>query len=197
MSLMPRARIGQAAVVAALWHAGCGGSAPVAFEPLPGGPPAQQRTITRKELGYQWPFTVGVGTIGCDHDILAFRSGGTTYGLNRGVGTRGYANVDDIRRVQGSGPPSDPVAHLTQDARIRVFAETSACAIARNFEGSRRVSDCKARLRQRPGVSESELIRIEAEGVVRNWASFKPVLMKLDGVIATADQPVSALNARS
>ncbi|MDQ3349517.1 MAG: hypothetical protein M3545_16320 [Acidobacteriota bacterium] len=187
---MARAQMLQAAVVttATLWQAGCGGSAPVTSEPLPGVPPAQQRTITRNELGYQWPFTVGVGTIACDDDILAFRSGGTTYALHRGVGRRGYANVDAIRRVQGSGPPSDPVSRLTQDVRTRVFAETSACGNATDVDGSRRVSGCKARLRARTGVSDTELIRIEAEGVERNWPPLKPVLMNLDVVIAAATQ---------
>jgi hypothetical protein len=189
MSSLTPARVVQATVmIAALSHAGCSQSSPVVLDPVPGVPPAQQRTITRAELGYQWPFTVGVGTVACDGGMLAFRSGGTTYALSRGAGTRGYANVDAIRSVQGSGPPSDPVSRLTQDVRMKVFAQTSACRNATDGERSRLVSDCKARIRERSSVSDSELARIEAEGVERNWPPLKPVLMSLDGIIAAADQ---------
>jgi hypothetical protein len=110
MSSTALARVVQAGVVsvAVLSQAGCGRSTVVVVDPVPGVPPAQQRTITRSELGYQWPFIVGVGTVACDGGLLVFRSGGTTYALSRGAGTRGYANVDALRAVQGSGPPSDP-----------------------------------------------------------------------------------------
>ena len=59
---------------------------------------------------------------------------------------------------------------------------------AADGEGSRRVSDCKARVRERSGVSDSELTRIEGEGVERNWPPRKPVLISLDAVIAAAGQ---------
>jgi hypothetical protein len=120
--------------------------------------------------------------------VLAFRSGGTTYALSGEAGSRGYANVDAVRAVQGSGPPSDPVRRLTQDVRMKVFAETSACGSATDAAESRRVSDCKTRLRERSGVSDSELTRIDAEGVERNWPPLKPALMSLDAVITAAGQ---------
>ncbi len=86
---MALARAVQAAVVSvsAFSQAGCGRSTAVVSDPVPGLPAAQQRTITRTELGYQWPFTVGVGTVACDGGALAFRSGGTTYALSRTVPT--------------------------------------------------------------------------------------------------------------
>jgi hypothetical protein len=37
-------------------------------------------------------------------------------------------------------------------------------------------------------VSDSELTRIDAEGVERNWPPLKPVLMSLDAVITAAGQ---------
>ena len=172
--------------MATLLPARCGPAAPVLSDPVPGVPPAQQRTITRAEFGYEWPFTVGVGTVACDGGALAFRSGGTTYALSRGAGTRGYGNLDAIRRVQDGGPPSDPVSRLTQDTRMKVFAQASDCGNATDGEGLRRVGSCKARVRERGGLSESELTRIEAEGVERNWPPLKSVLMRLDAVIAAA-----------
>jgi hypothetical protein len=187
---MALARFVQAAAIsiAALASAGCGRSTPVVSDPVPGVPLAQQRMITRTELGYRWPFNAGVGTIACDGGALAFRAGGTTYALNSEAETRGYAHVDAIRRVQGSGPPSDPVSRLTQDVRMNVFARTSACGNAMNGEASRRVSGCKARVREGSGVSDIELTRIEAEGVERNWPPLTPPLMSLDAVIAATAQ---------
>lgn len=150
MSSIALARVVQATVVgiAAVSQAGCGRSTPVVSDPVPGVPPVQQRTISRSEMGYQWPFIVGVGTVACDGGALAFRSGGTTYALSREAGTRGYANVDAVRAVQGSGPPSDPVSRVPQDVRMKVFAQTSACGNATDAAGSRRLSDCKARVRE-------------------------------------------------
>ena len=190
MSSMALARLGWAAVVsiAALAQAGCGRSAPVVSDPVPGVPAAQQRTITRTELGYQWPFTVGVGTIACDGGALMFRSDGTTYALSRGAGTRGYAGVDAIRRTQGSGPPSDPVSRLTQEVRMKLFAQSSACGSAGDGAEDRRVTACKARIREVNHVTESELTRIEAEGAERYWPPLKPPLMSLDAVIVAARQ---------
>src|SRR4029453_4479621 len=119
---------------------GWGRVSPSIAEPGEGIPLTQQRTIDRNELGYKWPFDVGTGTIACDGGALFFRAGGTTYALSRGAGTRGYADIDAIRRVQGSGPPSDPVARLTQDERMKIFAQSSACS----SDNPGTVSECKA-----------------------------------------------------
>jgi hypothetical protein len=167
----------------ALVLASCDKSTPAIAEPVEGIPPAQQRTIDRNELGYKWPFDAGTGTIACDGGALFFRTGGTTYALSRGAGTRGYADIDAIRRTQGSGPPSDPVSRLTQEERMKIFAHSSACG------GSpASVSDCKARLRTRSNLSETELTRIEAEGAERYWPPLKPPLMSLDALTDAARQ---------
>ena len=167
------------AVVAVAVLAACGRQPPAVAEPVDGVPLAQQRTITRNEVGYKWPFDMGTGTIACDGGALFFRAGGTTYALSRGAGTRGYAHADAIRRVQGSGPPSDPVSRLTQEVRVKLFADVSACGTA---------ADCRMRLRERAGLSESELAKIEAEGVERNWPPLRPVLMSLDTIVDAARQ---------
>ena len=172
------------AVMAVAALAACSRQPPAVTDPVQGVPLAQQRTIDRAELGFKWPFDVGTGTIACDGGALFFRSGGTTYALSKGAGTRGYANVDAIRRVQGSGPPSDPVSGLTQDVRMKMFADVSACGNA----GSQRAAECRTRIRERGGVSESELTKIEAEGVERNWPPLPPVLMSLDALAEAARQ---------
>jgi hypothetical protein len=173
-----RAVIGALAVASL---AACGRQEPTVADPVEGIPLARQRTITRNEVGYKWPFDMGAGTIACDAGALFFRANGTTYALSRGAGTRGYANVDAIRRVQGSGPPSDPVSRLTQEARMKLFADVTACATA-GAAGSQRSAECKTRIRERGGVSDSELTKIEAEGVERNWPPLPPILMSLDPI---------------
>src|SRR4029453_1646205 len=129
-----------AAAIGTIAVSGCSKQCTTVAEPLEGIPLTQQRTIDRNELGYKWPFDVGTGTIACDGGALFFRAGGTTYALSRGAGTRGYADIDAIRRVQGSGPPSDPVARLTQDERMKIFAQSSACS----SDNPGTVSECKA-----------------------------------------------------
>jgi hypothetical protein len=168
--------------------AGCGPAPQTVAEPIEGVPLTQQRTITRNEVGFKWPFEVGSGTIACDGGALFFRTAGTTYALSRGAGTRGYANVDAIRRVQGSGPPSDPVSRLTQDMRMQLFARLSACAAPPGAAAPRSAAECKARIGKQSSLSESELARIEAEGVERNWPPLPRVLMNLDAVTDAARQ---------
>jgi hypothetical protein len=165
------------ALTAAISLAACR-QAPAVADPVEGVPLAQQRTMTRNEVGYKWPFSMGAGTIACDGGALFFRADGTTYALSRGAGTRGYANVDAIRRVQGSGPPSDPVSRLTQEVRMKLFADVSACAAG--AAGTQLAAECKTRIRERAGVSEGELAKVEAEGVERNWPPLPPILMSLD-----------------
>jgi hypothetical protein len=165
-------------------HCSCGKQTPTIADPVEGIPLSQQRTIDRNELGYKWPFGMGTGTIACDGGALFFRAGGTTYALSRGAGTRGSADIDAIRRLQGSGPPSDPVSRLTQEERMKIFAQSSACS----SEAPGSVGDCKARLRARSSISESELTRVEAEGAERSWPPLKPPWMSLDAVIDAARQ---------
>ena len=163
---------------------GCTRQTPTIADPVEGVPLAQQRTIDRNELGYKWPFDPGTGTIACDGGALFFRASGTTYALSRGAGTRGYADIDTIRRPQGSGPPSDPVSRLTQEERMKIFAQSSACG----GESANRASDCKARLRTRSNISESELTRVETEGAERYWPPLEPPLMSLEALTDAARQ---------
>ena len=100
--------------------------------------------------------------------------------MSRGAGTRGYANVDAIRRVQGSGPPSDPVSRLTQE--VRDEGVRRRLGLRRLPPASQRAAECKTRIRERAGVSEAELTKIEAEGVERNWPPLPPILMSLDPI---------------
>ena len=171
-----------AVALAIMALAGCRDTRPAVEDPLPGVPLAQQQTITQSDLGHQWPFTVGTGTIACDAGALSFRAGGTTYALSQGAGTRGYANINAVRRRQGSGPPSDPVSGITQDLRMRIFAQASECGAAADAVSR----TCKARIRERYRLSETDLTRIEAEGAERYWPPLELPFMSLEPVIDRA-----------
>ena len=170
----------------ALLLTGCGKSRPPIADPVEGIPRPQQRTIDRNELGYKWPFDAGTGTIACDGGALFFRTGGTTYALSRGAGTRGYADIDTIRRTQGSGPPSDPARGVTQEVRMKIFAQLSSCGADSTAPGA--ASECKARIRQRNSLTEADAAKIEAEGAERYWPPLKPPLMSLDALTDAARQ---------
>jgi hypothetical protein len=178
-----RARL-LAVVSAAMTLIGCRETPPPVEDPMPGVPLIQQKTISHNDLGHEWPFTAGTGTIVCDGGALSFRAGGATYALSQGAGTRGFANINAIRRRQGSGPPSDPVGSVKQDVRMKIFAEASECGAAADAVSR----TCKARIRERYRLQESDLARIEAEGAERYWPPLELPFMSLDPVITMARQ---------
>ena len=173
-----------AVALAMMAVAGCRETRPAVEDPLPGVPLTQQKNLTQSDLGHEWPFTVGTGTIVCDAGALSFRAGGTTYALSQGAGTRGYVNINAVRRRQGSGPPSDPVSGVTQDLRMKIFAQAAECGAAADAVSRA----CKARIRERYRLPESDLTRIEAEGAERYWPPLELPFMSLDPVIDRARQ---------
>ena len=164
-------------LVLLLLVAACGPARRVA-DPIPDIPGNQQRTVTRSELRYDWPFTVGTGTLGCASGAVVFRAAGTSYGLNDAAKARGFSSVDPIHASQGSGPPSDPLKRLNQDQRMEVFRASAACGRDADVAG------CRHRLRLARTVSEAELNQIDAEGRERFWPPLEPKRMSLDPVIA-------------
>jgi hypothetical protein len=173
-----------AVALASMAAAGCRDTRPTVEDPMPGIPLSQQRTVSRSDLGHQWPFTVGRGTIVCDGGALSFRASGSTYALSQGAGTRGFANINAVRRRQGSGPPSDPVTTVKQDVRMRIFADVSECGAAADAVSRA----CRARIRERHRLTEGDLTRIEAEGAERYWPPLELPFMNLDPVITMARQ---------
>ena len=139
-------------------------------DPIPDVPANQQRTIARAEIGWKWPLSVGVGTLGCISDAVVFRAGGVTYALNEAATSRGFAPLDPIWATQSSGP-RDPLKRLTQDQRMRIFAEASACEKANPTDPGR----CQQRIMETHRLSEQELKQIEAEGRERTWPPLSPM----------------------
>jgi hypothetical protein len=139
-------------------------------DPIPDVPANQQRTIARTEIGWKWPLSVGVGTLGCISDAVVFRAGGVTYALNQAATSRGFAPLDPIWATQSSGP-RDPLKRLTQDQRMRIFAEASVCEKAKLPNQS----DCQQRILVTHGLLEQELKQIDAEGRERAWPPLSPM----------------------
>lgn len=162
-----------------LFFAACGQSRPQRIaDPIPGIPDNQQRTVSRSEFRWDWPFTVGTGTLGCASGAVVFRTEGTNYAVNDAAKARGFPTVEPIRQIQGSGPPSDPLKGVTQDQRMQIFAASRAC------ESDADTGRCKQQLRAARTLSEIELSQIEAEGKERLWPPLLPKRIGLDPLIA-------------
>src|SRR4051794_1906379 len=89
-------------------------------DPIEGIPLSRQRTISRAELGFRWPLSVGVGTLACnDAGAVLFRSQGITYLLD---GQRtGTHDIEGLRMPEPAAPPSNPLKRLKQTDREEAF----------------------------------------------------------------------------
>jgi hypothetical protein len=156
-----------------------GGRAEPVTDPIPDVPLAQQRIVDRSELRYQWPFTVGSGTLGCSSGAVVFRNAGTSYAVNDAARARGFTSIESIRVTQTAGPPSNPLARLKQSERERVFRQAADCEKTSAAE----TAACKRQLRDRERLSEGDLSQIEAEGQERLWPPLPPKKIGLDAVV--------------
>jgi hypothetical protein len=138
--------------------AGC--AAEAIQDPIPDVPLSQQRAVTRSDFDWRWPFSVGVGTLGCQSGAVVFRHAGANYALNEEATARGYGSVQSIRMPESSRPPSNPLSRLKQEQRMEIFAASARC----NTES------CRRQLQETHRVSAAELKQIEDEGHERTWA---------------------------
>ena len=67
---------------------------------------------------------------------------------------------------------------------MKIFAEAAECGPAADAVSRA----CKARIRERYRLPESDLARIEAEGAERYWPPLELPFMSLDPVITLARQ---------
>jgi hypothetical protein len=156
--------------------AGCAADgAALPSDSIPGMPPPQQRTVTRGELRYKWPFTVGTGTLGCQSGAVVFRSAGRTYAVNEAAAARGFAPIDPIRQTQSSGPPINPLGRLPQHRRMDIFAALSAC----RSDGA-----CRRGVRETQGLSDADVTQIEAEGLERRWPPLSRARIPLEPIVS-------------
>lgn len=154
-------RVGCVGALAAVSVA-CGRGAVAPAEPLPGIPLDRQRQISRVDLVDSWPFTVGTGTLACDGGAVAFRAQGVTYALNAAARARGYDDVSPIVVTQ-SAEPGNPLRRVPQDDRMRIFAESAACATTADPSG------CRHEVASRHQLTTEELDQVDVEGHERTW----------------------------
>jgi hypothetical protein len=154
---------------------------------IPEMPIGQQRTVTRNDLGGQWPFTVGIGTLGCNAKAVMFRTDGRTYAINDAARNAGFASVEPIRAVQSQGWLSNPLRSLPQDTRMSIFEESARCDRLHEVSNS-----CKERLREVHRISQADLIQIEAEGRERLWPPLEPERVSLEPLMEAGMKLCSA-----
>jgi hypothetical protein len=151
--------------------AGCREAAPRKItEPIPDLPANQQRAISRNDFRWQWPLTIGSGTLGCTSGAVVLRSGGVTYALNDTAKARGFTGVQTIQSTVGRAP-SKPLARITQDERTKIFAAAAACGDGQSGSAA---ATCRRRLAEARGLSADELSQIEVEGTERRWRPLTP-----------------------
>jgi hypothetical protein len=147
-------------------------------DPMEGISLSRQRNISRVDLGFRWPLSVGVGTLACDDaGTVLFRSQGITY-LLRGqrAGTR---DVDPLRVPESAVPPSNPLKRLKQAEREEAFRQVMHCD-ANDADRS----GCRRAAVERLGLSDAEWEQINVEGHERRWPPLSRPPMSLDPLIA-------------
>ncbi|HEX5474988.1 MAG TPA: DUF2511 domain-containing protein [Vicinamibacterales bacterium] len=146
-------------------------------DPIAGIPPARQRAVNRTDFGWQWPFSVGLGTLGCSSGAVVFRAAGVTYALNDAARSRGYAPATPIRVAVPSAAPSHPLARLKQNERMQIFASITTCD-----HGVGPIV-CRQRVRDSHGLSDADVRQVEAEGLERTWPPLVRPLRPLQPVV--------------
>lgn len=178
----------RSALVFILIAGGCGAerdlSAPL--DPIPDLPRSAQRKVSRGELGLQWPFEVGQGTIGCAAGAVVFRSQGIDYALNDAAKSLGFRPVEPIWEFRTEGWPSNPLKRIPQDQRKKIFTDFVACK--KDLTPGFSEDPCKQRARQFVNLTDAELQQIEAEGIERRWPPQSPNRKSLDPLLKMAAQ---------
>ncbi len=147
-------------------------------DPIDGIPISRQRTISRADLGFRWPLSVGGGTLACDDvDTVLFRSQGTTY-LLRGR-RQGTHDVEALRVPEPAPPPSNPLKRLKQGEREEAFRQLARCESNAGDQGG-----CRRAAVHRLGLSDAEGDQISVEGHERRWPPLSRAPMSLDPLIA-------------
>lgn len=157
--------------------AACDRSA-IVGDPIEGVPISRQRAISRADLGFRWPLSVGVGTLACDDaGVVLFRSQGTTYLLDgRRAGTH---DIEALRMPEPAAPPSNPLKRLPQAEREEMFRQVTRCEANPADQAG-----CQRAAVQRLGLSDAEWDQISVEGHERRWAPLARGRMSLDPLIA-------------
>ena len=157
--------------------AACGAHGRQVSDPVAGVPLSHQRAISRADLGFRWPLSVGVGTLACgEGGAVLFRAQGVTYRL--AGSPPGAADIQSLRILEPSALPSNPLRRMKQRDRMEAFKAMLAC-------GSGDLADraCAQTTLVRFGLSSDEWMLVEAEGRERQWPPLTRQLMALDALV--------------
>jgi hypothetical protein len=147
-------------------------------DPIDGVALSRQKTISRADFGFRWPLSVGVATLACAEDgAILLRTQRVTYTLS---GSRPRAaDIEPLRVLEPSPPPSNPLKRMTQDRRMEVFQSMLRC------ESGGRIDDtCRGVVLARFGLSGDDWGLIDVEGHERRWPPLARELMPLEPLIA-------------
>jgi hypothetical protein len=151
-------------------------------DPVPDVPVEHQSRVSRSDLQWRWPFTVGAGTLACESGAVMFRSGATTYALNDAAQARGFIRPDAIRTQETAGPPRNPLGRIKQDTRMGIFAQSAQCGRRQDAQPDA-ANDCRSRIKTTYSLSDSDLAQIDAEGEERFWKPLTPPFRTLAPVV--------------
>lgn len=163
-------------VALALLASGCGAPDPRVDDPVAGVPAQQQRRISRRDLGFRWPLSVGAGVVACDErSSVLFRTQGVTYHLTGSPGE--VAAIEPLRVLAPDGGPSNPLRRIRQDERMLTFRTVMDCT------SMRKDADCTDAALRRFDLTRDEWGLIEAEGKERHWPPLSRQPMPLDPLV--------------
>jgi hypothetical protein len=166
-------------VLLLLTLAACESRSQAVSDPISGIPANQQRRIAKRDIGWEWPLTVTVGTLGCGGGAVVFANGGAAYALNDAARAKGFASIRPLQ-LSVHPKPTNPLSRITQDTRMQIFARVATCAPP----GAGDARDaCRQAVREKHGLSEEELKQIEAEGNERHWLPHAPQLRSVAPLI--------------
>lgn len=146
---------------------------------------AQERPLSRADLGADWPFTVDAGVLACEPgNHVVFRTGGKTYAINGSAkgasATNGYVDSDPIVVRRPLGETKERVDRLAEADRQRLFTALVDCEARAADEA---IARCKAQVRADATLTDREGSLIAEEGINAGWPPMSPFLASVSDVI--------------
>lgn len=149
------------------------------------GAAANERPLSRADIGADWPFTVDAGVLACEPgNHVVFKANGTTYAINgsaKGAAARnGYADSNPIVARRPLGKTRERVDRIAEAERQRLFAALVDCEARAADEA---IARCKAQIRAGANLTEREGSVIAEEGINAGWPPMTPFLASVSDVI--------------
>lgn len=146
---------------------------------------ANERSLSRADVGADWPFTVDAGVLACEPgNHVVFKAGGKTYAINGSAkgaaAANGYVDSDPIVARRPLGETKERVDRLAEAERQRLFTALVDCEARAADEA---IARCKAQIRTDAKLTDHEGSLIAEEGINAGWPPMSPFLASVSGVI--------------